>query len=133
MSAQCCDQLGGNRATKIDRHRCIEPIDMDGAVEAIVETRRDMAAQKALGHFVVVPHPGDRAISQRRLGRELDHRLLDFQTWAPSRKGNMAGISSTITSATDGSFVATSTKRLTPRVPAARVVHGAWRVRQKFT
>jgi hypothetical protein len=29
MSAQCRDQVGGNRSAKVDRDRCIEPIDMD--------------------------------------------------------------------------------------------------------
>src|ERR1700693_3200421 len=85
MAAQCRDEIGGNCPAELDRHRRIEPVDMDGAVEAIMETRGDMAAQKALGHLVVVPDRGDRAIPQRRLGRELDHRLLDLQAWPPSR------------------------------------------------
>src|ERR1700689_5054402 len=85
MPAQCRDEVGGNRPAKVDRHRGIEPVDMDGAVEAIMQTRRDMAAQKALGHFIVVPQLRDRAIPQRRLGRELDHRLLDLQARSPKR------------------------------------------------
>src|ERR1700689_4877789 len=111
MPAQCRDEVGGNRPAKVDRHRCKEPVDMDGAVEAIMEALRDMAAQKALGHFVVVLHACDRAIPQRRLGRELDHRLLDLQVWPPPLE---ASISGTITSTTDRSLVANSTKLRAP-------------------
>src|SRR5471032_1926622 len=129
MPAQCRDEVGGNRPAKVDRHRSIEPVDMDGAVEAIMETRRDMAAQKALGHFVVVPHACDRAIAQRCLGRELDHRLLDFQAWPPSR------------TATWSAFLAQSPRPRADRSLQiqqnvrhhALAVHADWRVCQKFT
>ena len=48
---------------------------MDGAIEAIMETRCDMAAQKALGHLVVVPHP---AIARYRSAASVANSTTDF-------------------------------------------------------